>query len=478
MNDSEQQQIKSFVGSVHDAASNSLLSWDIFSSEWLFLLQSESKLMALMAGQPEPPDHQPGDVEYGMILYWLNNEVPLLLKPIVPLLRELGMPHSVVGRDLYTSWIANLTDRAGVVTSDGTLISTTEYAVLDAGYLYAVLFYLRTRYSAYLPALGIKPHFFKTTPAIMELPNENALSIAMFGDWGTGKWQDGDMHLCPAELVSAAIEDLAPDIVIHLGDVYYYGSTQQEINNLNKLWINGAKASFTLNSNHEMYDGANGYFDTALKNPGFSVQNGTSYFAIIYADWIILGLDSAYFDKSTLYRFGTIAGEQLEFISSVVNKPGNNSRKIIVMTHHNAVSYDASRINIRKDSGSLVNDIYKALGNRFPDYWYYGHLHNAIVYDKQKLTNLFLQYNTEPPNLRCLGHGGIPAGKACGLLNNPAVAYFVQTPVDSKIPRESKRVLNGFAMITLSQGSIVEKVYEVANDQSTSGVKYYVAWHN
>ena len=133
-----------------------------------------------------------------------------------------------------------------------------------------------------------------------DIPAPGTLRIAILGDWGTGVWQDGTSARCPAELVAAAVSSLAPDIVIHLGDVYYYGSSQQEAGNLSALWAGGATASFMLNSNHEMYDGANGYFDTGLSDPAFSLQQGTSYFAITYSRWIVFGLDSAYFDQSAL----------------------------------------------------------------------------------------------------------------------------------------------------------------------------------
>ncbi|MGF7079611.1 metallophosphoesterase family protein [Mucilaginibacter sp. UYCu711] len=478
MDASQQQQVKNFISSAHNAANKNLLSWDIFSTEWIFLLQSEAKLVVAINDAPEPPDHQPGDAEYGIFLYLINHELPVLLRPIVPLLRELGLPQSTITPEQYAALVSLLKTGAGIVTADGTMIAFTKYAVLDAGYLYAVLDYLRTRYSGYLPGLGLTIHPFQTDPATMPIESKEPLRIAVLGDWGTGEWKDADLAMCPSKLVSEAIKELSPHIVIHLGDVYYSGTPAEEKNKLNEMWTGGSKASFTLNSNHEMYDGANGYFATALNDPAFSSQGGTSYFAITYADWIVIGLDSAYYDKSTLYKSGTVSGEQLQFISDNVNKPENLQKRVIILTHHNPINYDASAINIRKDNGSLLNDMYLALGNRFPDYWYYGHLHNGIVYNKQKLAPLFSKYDGSVPNFRCMGHAGIPAGLAKGLKDNPAIDYYVQTKVDSQNSALSKRVLNGFALLTLKQGSVTEEVFEVSNASSGGGVSLKTGWHN
>jgi hypothetical protein len=139
------------------------------------------------------------------------------------------------------------------------------------------------------------------------------------GDWGTGTWADENSALCPSQLVSSAIKDLAPDIVIHLGDVYYHGSGDEEKTNLLDCWTGGSKGSFTLNSNHEMYDGAYGYFGTTLNNSIFNIQQGTSYFAITFKNWIIFGLDSAYNDKSRFYLDGTLNdNDQIDFIRSMM----------------------------------------------------------------------------------------------------------------------------------------------------------------
>ncbi|MGZ3763201.1 MAG: metallophosphoesterase family protein [Mucilaginibacter sp.] len=469
MTDSELSSVHDFI--FHAAAQRSSLSLNIFSAEWTFLSQSEAKLIGLMDNN-EPPASQPGDAEYGLILYWLQHG-PLALP-----LKLLGMPPTRVSSSMYESWQSQVETGPGVVMRDGTLISTVKYATLDINWADAFLYYLRTRYAKDLPSFlfPINTHAFGGPPQPVSLTGAS-LKIAILGDWGTGVWADSESALCPAQLISEAIQQQSPDLVIHLGDVYYYGSSNQEQASMGTFWAGGAKGSLTLNSNHEMYDGANGYFDAALAYPAFKVQQGASYFAVIYSNWIIFGLDSAYFDQSALYSDGTVSdADQLSFISKVLAENGAPNTKIIVMTHHNAISYDGSQLNTYS-GGSLMNDIYTALGNRIPDYWYYGHLHNGIVYDAAALGNsgIFNQFGAVP-NLRCFGHAAIPFGKAYGLDGSPVANYFSQTPMPDPDTAQLNRVLNGFAMVTLQPGGITEQVYEVANDPSGSGIITTQVW--
>jgi 3',5'-cyclic AMP phosphodiesterase CpdA len=469
MNLQELSSIQDFLTQAQQGVQTAAIHVDIFQKEWDFLVASETKLIDLMNDNEQPPGGL-GDAEYGLILYWLNQSSG----PFKPLLDFLGMPQSQVTPAIYQGWVAQLETGPGVVMLDGTLISTVKYAGADLVWAEAFLFYLRSRYAKYLPLwVGLPVHQFVNTPKQTNLTG--SVTIAIMGDWGTGVWPDGNSSLCPAELVSDAIMGLTPkpDIVIHLGDVYYYGSDGQEKSALN-LWPGTAGASFTLNSNHEMYDGVNGYYGTALTNNAFTAQNGSSFFAITTDNWIIFGLDSAYYDQSTLYSNGALTDPgQLGFITQVLAQPGNAAKQIIVMTHHNAVSYDGTQLNTYNDgANSLASDVYKALGNRMPDYWYYGHLHNGIVYDGATIgsSGVFNPIaNGLTSNLRCMGHGAIPFGNAYGLKDSTLVNYFTQTLMPNPNARQTSRVLNGFMTITLNGSAITEQVYEVENAADNGG---------
>ena len=233
----------------------------------------------------------------------------------------------------------------------------------------------------------------------------------MAGDWGTGNWGAVDS---PSTRIGASIESQAPDYTIHLGDVYYAGTKTEETDHFVAAWPIGSKGGFALNSNHEMYSGAHAYFNEALGKL-FPEQQGHSYFALENTHWIIVGLDSAYFDTSKLYRAGSIGKDpQLQFLKDQVAK----KKKLIILTHHNGL------IDL-KDGRQQKNDpLWSEIMSAFPsgqgpNYWYWGHVHTGTVYQQNVFTNNV--------RCRCLGHGGIPGGYSSVLQNakkNGSVVWF------------------------------------------------------
>src|SRR5258706_13696501 len=105
-----------------------------------------------------------------------------------------------------------------------------------------------------------------TRPGITAIPS--ACKIGVAGDWGTGTES--------AYGVARELGSHAPDYTIHLGDVYYSGTSQEYQDYFLASWPRGTKGTFALNANHEMYSGGNGYFETALK----ALRQPTSYFCL------------------------------------------------------------------------------------------------------------------------------------------------------------------------------------------------------
>jgi hypothetical protein len=130
-----------------------------------------------------------------------------------------------------------------------------------------------------------------------------------------------------------------------------------------------------------------------------------------------------------------------------------------VLTHHPGISGNGSAVT------SLFGQIYTALGNRYPDYWYYGHIHNAMVYnDQNAVTKNYKTPSGAAPQLRCAGHASIPFGNAYSYANNQNMLYYANTPMPNPDSRQTNRVLNGYAVLTLTPNGIQEDFYEVAPD--------------
>jgi hypothetical protein len=77
-----------------------------------------------------------GDVEYGFALYVLNTAVP---KSLTTLLRtHYGMPVTYLD---YGTFIKDF-NLGGYITSNGSLVAISKYAVLDPGWFISLLQYL------------------------------------------------------------------------------------------------------------------------------------------------------------------------------------------------------------------------------------------------------------------------------------------------------------------------------------------------
>jgi hypothetical protein len=419
-------------------------------SYWTFLKQSTLKMDQLLHGK-RPPDSQPGDYEFGPILPVLQYELPndSVTRLLVELLRSLKMPQSPIDQ---VRWNEDLTilDASGVVASDGSLVVHSDLAVADYCWVIAFIKYLL------LEAEYDTLHGFVKASGPITVSGRDSLTLALAGDWGSGPWDDpGETY--PAKAVLEGMQATSPDYMIHLGDVYYAGTSSasyidsdEEKRYFTDLWKAGSLGALALNSNHEMYSGANGLYE-ALGNPLFAAQGGATYFAIEFMDWLILGLDTAYYDTSTLFMTGALTdSDQLGFVRALNPK----GKHVLLLTHHTGLAYDGSALN-----QPLWGQVCSALGKQ-PEVWYWGHVHNGIVYSSKSPAGKTLA--------RCCGHGALPFGAAYGLQTPgggtvPTVTYYAHTPLGGKAPPQKLRVLNGFATVCLEKGKIIERFYEQGN---------------
>lgn len=399
-------------------------------SFWIYLRNSELQLIQLMSGLVPPPD-APGNVEVSWLLYFLNNDAPSW---VTTLLRDLGMPPSRITSADWAKWTVTW-ENHGVVTGDGSLMVTSKFAVMDPGWAIAFINYIL------LELDYIHKHAYNPIGTQLTLTGASNLRLALFGDWGTGAYTDGSLPASPSQLIAQQINALKPDISIHLGDVYYGGTEDEEQSNLVNCTRSVPFGNFTLNSNHEMYDGANGYFTTALEAPVFAKQKGASFFSITFGNWLIIGLDTAYFDSSFLFMDGALKDPaQVKFLQQA----GASGKKIFLLSHHNPIN------EVGNGKQMLWAQVITALG-RQPDYWYWGHVHNGIVYSPNSAGG--------STACRCLGNSAIPIGNAPWFVNQPSISFFTNKRLANPGNQQYLRVLNGFAIIEFVGGNVYETWY-------------------
>jgi hypothetical protein len=279
---------------------------------------------------------------------------------------------------------------------------------------------------------------FLGPPTDFELVSKMARSttIAMAGDWGAGN----DI----AKAVGAQIAARKADYTIHLGDVYYSGTDDEEKTNFVDLWPAGSVASYALNSNHEMYSGGHGYFGIALTDQKFQAQRDRSYFALANDDWLVIGLDSAYAAQDFLYQTGFIQEPQIAWIKSIVAKYGSRGdgspKRIIVLTHHEPIEYDGKQVN------PLLSQVVGAIG-RAPDFWYWGHVHGVAEFNAVPLARGQMLG-------RCVGHGAVPYERDP---MTPALVWTEDTL--AKDAASPSRALNGFVVLTFDGPNLNEEFW-------------------
>ena len=423
-----------------------------------YLQACETKLIRLMNGE-HPSDTEPGSTQYGLALYILDTTHPVLR-------RLLDFPETQITSAMLEAWKAEV-EGPGAIDYDGSLIARSKFGNLDAGWVTSLIYYIALKLDVREVSSWAQ---FGTTPATISVTGDT-VKIALVGDWGSGDWTDGAV-VCPALEVIDQVKSQAPDYTIHLGDVYYAGTagfldSDEEVTNFVNSWVSGSQGSFMLNSNHEMYSGAQGFFGKGLKAAPFALQQNTSYFALQSDEWIIIALDTAYYDKSSLFMNGALTDDnQINFIKSL----NTTGKKVIAITHHNPTNVEGTETA----QLPLWNQLVSALG-RPPDFWYWGHVHNGIVYSDQS----FPAQNGV--KARCAGHGAIPFGVAYGLQNAggttiPSVEYFTHELLSSVYEntdvQQANRVLCGFAMLTLGPDTIneqfIDQTGEVRWSQSTA----------
>jgi hypothetical protein len=227
------------------------------------------------------------------------------------------------------------------------------------------------------PELIFKPPragWIEPPPVPQTIPDD--AEMAVFGDWGTG--------LYGAPAISQTIASLDRcDVVLHVGDTYYSGEQNEVHARLVGDWPTRAAGTLnrSLNGNHEMYSGGNGYF-LALDD---FFQQPASCFAMQNSKWILVCLDTAYKDFD-------LDEKQVDWLKSTVAAAG--TRKLILFSHHQPFS------QLDDQGPKLQVALADLLKQQRIHAWFWGHEHRLVLYEPHPVWGF---------KGRCIGHGGFPA---------------------------------------------------------------------
>jgi hypothetical protein len=279
---------------------------------------------------------------------------------------------------------------------------------------------------------------------------ENA-TIAIVGDWGTGQPE--------ALAVLEAVASKNPQVVIHLGDVYYSGTDPEQQQYFFDNWcrilgltVDGDRnvtsttpRTFSLAGNHDMYCGGGPYYKVIQQ-----LGQKASFFCLRNQHWQFIGLDTGYYDHFPGGPCTHLAPGQPEWLADKVNN--NGGRKTVLLSHHQLFS-NSETFDPKDGSpkGSTNPTLMKEVEAVLPklNLWLWGHQHEFVAYSDTRV------------KARCIGHGAYPVG----------ISEIGET--SDSIPLDKKIAVaqhgddfwdNGYALIKLN-GANATVTYYALDDQ-------------
>jgi 3',5'-cyclic AMP phosphodiesterase CpdA len=299
------------------------------------------------------------------------------------------------------------------------------------------------------------------TKFVYSLPNQSSLKIGVLGDWATGE--------PVATLVLEQLVALAPDVIIHVGDIYYAGTHEEcwhfFLDQMNAVRAKTGIPVYNLPGNHDMYSGgANFYQLLPLLNkapfapPNTPVQQA-SYFCL-RNNWLQLqGMDTGYFDSDIFQVAKDITHlhpTEATWHQKQIEAAG--ARKVILFSHHQPFSAFL-KIGGAAFNKYLQSDLGPLIGQKKVNAWFWGHEHILEVYKP----------NTYFPGLgygACVGHSAFPVL----VEEKPYTVVSPDVPFDPTYQLGTTDVVynHGFTILELSQqiGSVT--YYQMPGDGSSS----------
>ena len=232
--------------------------------------------------------------------------------------------------------------------------------------------------------LPLEPKLDPSTP--------ESLKVAFIADWATGTKLAKNVMRC--------IADQQPDVVIHLGDVYYSGTKnemQDHFLTIVREYLPAETQVFNLAGNHDLYAGGEGYYwlIDELGQPA-------SYFALRNEHWQILAIGAPPEIGSptgSQYKVPPIDPKEAEWHRHKVDTA--EGRKTVMLSHYQLFTASGNIARDQQNRPLALNPVFYSefeshLANI--DVWLWGHEHNLAAFDPY----VGLEKG------RCIGSGAMP----------------------------------------------------------------------
>ncbi|MCL4554157.1 MAG: metallophosphoesterase [Actinobacteria bacterium] len=323
-------------------------------------------------------------------------------------------------------------------------ISQFEFGDCDPRYARALL-----KYAEYIASGDRVPYrrYRNLNDYVIEGKLPDHARVALLGDWGTGRPE--------AKRLLSRIKANRPDVVIHLGDVYYSGTAFEMKNYFLDPWFqildlkNNPIPTFTMSGNHDMYSGGGPYYDAIDK-----LAQPASYFCLRNKSWQFIAMDTGLHAIKPGGGMTYLEDAEAEWVKDKIRNAGG--RRTVLLSHHQLFS--ASEDIGGQEFNTLL---YKQLSDVLPkvDYWFWAHEHDLVVFKE----HLGLKRG------RCIGHGAFPVGND-EIPDQPANP---DVPVDKafQLGKGQDCYFHGYAMMEIQGSDARISYYQDAGTDQLIGVE-------
>ena len=318
------------------------------------------------------------------------------------------------------------------------LTDRIRFSACDPGWAEAITGYV----ARFLPGGTAKPVPYRRWrdlgDFVLSAPSAS-LRIGLMSDWGTGTQE--------ARAVAALLAQQRPDVVIHLGDIYYAGMPEE----CDAHFFAPLRAAmpdtrlFSLCGNHDVYSGGQGYYGLLDR-----IAQPASYFCLRAPDqsWQILAADTGLNDRDPFDETAALTHIDPAELEWHADKLRGFPGRTILLSHHQPfsafaeigplASHDPTNPHLMAAHATL------AAAGRI-DAWFWGHEHSLRIYAPYRGVL----------RGRNIGYGAIPLAVSAGtitplagLQNPPALA------TDIRLDEVDGAYTHGFALLDLSPGQI------------------------
>lgn len=354
----------------------------------------------------------------------------------------------------------------------------------DPGWLTAAIAWLDYYWDGeppqYAPPTSSEPQPFALPPPASA---DGQLRVGILGDWGTGEEE--------ALAVLDQLMQQQPDLIIHVGDIYYAGTHDECISHFLQP-IDAARTTYrsipvyTLPGNHDYYSGGQGFYGILpqinLGIPHAAIQKN-SFFCLQNDSWQIEGMDTGYNDHDLLKVADDttqLRADEADWHKQQIASAGD--RKVILLSHHQLFSAFAT-IGAVGSAGPCYQNPYllqnlqawSAAGNPNIVAWFWGHEHLLEVYGVPGPS-------VDLPVLgRCVGNSAFPVfindgdytPKTTSVSLEPAPGFpqgYVQTGDEDLV------YAHGYMLLTLGADAGTAAYYQVNDPGSVSGASSQLLW--